>query len=81
MIEIPSEALLEVWEMVSDNVPSSKKNDMAMRFLKIFTDHDVDLDDLSDLKGEDEHIDHAFDQLEGDSEDFDDFGESEEYED
>jgi hypothetical protein len=73
MVEIPAESLIEIWEMVSDGVPTSKKNDLAVRFIGIFVDHDIDLSDLDDLKDHDEHLDHAFDHHAEDVEDQEDF--------
>lgn len=80
MIEIPSEALTEIWEMMSDGVSSSKKNELAMRFVKVFLDHEVELEDLSQMKGEDEHLDHALEQYE-EEEDLGDFPDEDLYED
>lgn len=80
MIEVPAESLIEIWEMVSDGLSSSKKNDMAVRFIKVFVDHEVELSDLSDLKGEDEHLDYAFEHFEK-YEDYEDIEEQDGYED
>jgi len=62
-MEISEHVLLETWELFSDFVPPGKKNDAAVRFLKIFIDADIDLDDLEELREEDEHLDYALDEL------------------
>ena len=75
-MEMLEELILELWEMFSEHLPASKRADLAVRYLKLLADHDIDLDELDDLKGEDEHIDHAFEQLanDEDNDDYDDHG-------
>ena len=65
-MEISDRALLEIWEMFSDYIPPGKKNDAAVKFLHIFIEHDVELDELEDIREEDEHLDYALDELSSD---------------
>jgi hypothetical protein len=78
-MEISEEVVLEIWETFMEHLPASKRNDLAMRYLKIFLDQDIDVSDLEDIRGEDEHIDHALDQFADDDRPYDD--EESEYED
>jgi hypothetical protein len=65
-LEITDRAILEIWEHFSDFIPLGKKNDAASRFLRILIDQDIELNDLEDLREEDEHIDYALDELKND---------------
>lgn len=68
--------LLDIWDLFSDHIQSSKKNDIAIKFFEILINNDIDLDDLEDLRGEDVNIDFALDHLDNSVID-----EEEEYED
>ncbi len=75
-MDLPESALLEIWEMFSEHLPASKRNDLAVRFVDILVSNDVDLSDLGEIRGEDEHLDHAFELLE-EEEGYDDESEHE----
>jgi len=62
-MEISDRTLLEIWELFTDYIPPGKKNDAAVKYLRIFTDQDIELEELEDLREEDEHIDYALDEL------------------
>ena len=62
-MEINAMVLLDIWDLFSDHIPSSKKNDIAIKFFEILINNDIDLDDLEDLRGEDSNIDFALDHL------------------
>jgi hypothetical protein len=62
-MEMNTDHVLEIWEMFSEYLPSARRNDVALRFLNYFVDNEMDLDSLEELRGQDEHIDHALDQL------------------
>jgi hypothetical protein len=79
-MEISEETVLDIWEVFVEHLPAAKKNDLAVRFLTILVDQEVDLSDLEDIRGEDEHLDHAFDQLLDDQDDPEDYGDDDEYE-
>ena len=59
-MEITEENILEIWEMFCELIPASKRNDLAIRYIKLILDQDIELSDLEDIRGEDEHLDHAF---------------------
>lgn len=62
-MEINAMSLLEIWDLFSDHIPSARKNDAAIKFLEILLDNELDLEDLEDLRGEDDMIDVALDHL------------------
>lgn len=70
-MEISEESVLEIWEVFVDHLPASKRNDIAVRFIKILMDQDIGVDDLDNLRGEDEHMDHALDHFSDETPDYD----------
>lgn len=66
-MDINETSLLEIWEVFCDFIPPAKRNDVAVKFLNIFLDQDVELGDLEEIRGEDEHIDNALDELSNES--------------
>lgn len=62
-MELTAANLLEIWDLFSDYVPSAKKNDTAIKFVKTLIDQDVDIKDLEELRGEDDNLDYALDSF------------------
>jgi hypothetical protein len=72
-MEINDRTILEIWELFSDYIQPAKRNDVAVKFLKIFLESDdVGIEDLLDLREEDENLDYALDELGSDHEGYDD---------
>ena len=65
-MDIAESTVLEIWDLFSDLVPAAKRNEVAVKFLRVFVDQDISLADLDDARGEDEYLDHAFDELSND---------------
>lgn len=61
-MEISEASVLEVWNLFNDFVPPAKRNDFAVKYLKVFLD-DIEISELENLRGEDEHLDYALDDL------------------
>lgn len=61
-MEISEASVLEGWNLFYDFIPPAKRNDFAVKYLKIFLD-DIEISELEDLRGEDEHLDYALDDL------------------
>lgn len=66
-MDITVAGLLELWDLFSDYVPTGKKNDIAVKFVKILIDQDIEITDLEELRGEDDHLDYALDSFAGSS--------------
>jgi hypothetical protein len=77
-MEIADRTVLEIWELFTDYIQPGKKNDAAVRYLRIFLEQDIELGDLEDLREEDEHIDYALDELKNDLDE--DYADDTEYE-
>lgn len=70
-MDIAETTVLELWNLLSDYTTIAKRDEAAMRFLKILIDDELELSDLEDLRGEDEYLDRAFEQLDEDTIDLD----------
>ena len=66
-MDIPESTILEIWDLICDSVPVNKRNDTALRLLRIIVEQDVDVADLDEIRGEDEHLDFALDELSEDT--------------
>ena len=63
MMEISEEVILNIWEIFYEYLPASKRNDAAVRYLKILLNQDIEISDLDGIRGEDEHLDYAIERL------------------
>lgn len=72
-MDVSSSLLLEVWEAISDTLPNGKREDMARKLIKIFTDNGMDIDDLESIKGEDDYLDSVMEGLYNTESDHDDY--------
>lgn len=81
-MEITNDNILEIWEIFGENMQAARRNDVALRFINWLVDNDVELESLEELRGQDEHLDFAIDQLqmENNDEEYDDNEEFEDYE-
>jgi hypothetical protein len=72
-MEISDASVLEIWNLFYDlldhKVSSTKRDDLAVKYIRIFLENDIDLSEFEDLRGEDGHLDHAFDELDDPTED------------
>ena len=51
-----NEMIVEVWEVIRDVVPAAKREDAALRLLKVFEEHGFD---INEIEGEDSILDEA----------------------
>lgn len=80
-MELSNDNILEIWEMFGENVQASRRNDIALRFIEYLIDNEIEKESLDELRGHDEHIDYALDQLELEDSDREYDEDSEEYSD
>lgn len=71
-MEINASCVLEIWDFFSEYVPTGKRNEAAIKYLKLFLDQDVESEEFDEIRGEDVHLDNALDSLTGGSHDLDD---------
>ena len=72
-MNIKPELLLETWELMTEFVPTAKKEDAVNKLIKIFEDYDLDTEELASIRGEDHALDAAIDALIGESEHEEDY--------
>jgi hypothetical protein len=73
-MEVNATLILDVWELISECLPTNKKEDVAIKLIKIFIDKGFEQDDLESIKGEDLYLDSAIDSFnEGEFEESDDY--------
>ena len=77
-MDITSESVLEMWEMFSEHLPPAKRDQIATRFIKILLDQEISIADFENIRGEDEHLDSAFEHFDEDVDES--YGDDEEYE-
>lgn len=62
-MELDAKTVLDLWECVKEFVPANKREELAISFLTVFVDNDVEIEDLEDLKGADHDLDNALDDV------------------
>lgn len=55
-----STLIIETWEVVRDYVPSGKRTDVAMSFLRCFEEYGFEPSDLEDIIDEDDSLTAAY---------------------
>jgi hypothetical protein len=73
-MEIDAKTVADLWETIKEYVPAAKREELAVAFLTVFQDNDVDIEDIEELKDVDDDLDSALSEL------FDDELDEEEYE-
>lgn len=61
-----SSLVLELWLMFKEYVPVKNRQDVADHYGKILADHDIYLNDLDDVAGEDNYLDNVIRQQNAD---------------
>lgn len=72
-MEIDAKTVADLWETVKEYVPANKREELALAFLTVLVDNDVDIEDYEDLKDVDDDLENAINEL------FDDGYEDEDY--
>ena len=72
-MEIDAKIIAELWETVKDLIPAGKRDDVALEFIGVFEENDVEIHDLDSLRGADDSLDSALDELYGDVDIDDDY--------
>ena len=62
-MDLVASVVLDIWELVIEYIPSSRKEDVANKMIKIFADKGLDEDDFKSIKGEDTYLDAAIDNF------------------
>ena len=62
-MDLDSSLVLDLWELVVEHIPTSKKEDVANKLVMIFADKGLDSSDFDAIRGEDNHLDLAIDNF------------------
>ena len=62
-MNIESKLILEIWESVRDAIPPAKRIDVAQQHLRFFEEYGFEIEEMSDILGEDKVLDEAFKTL------------------
>lgn len=67
-----SKAIAEIWDLVRDHIPSSRRLEIAIAMLRSFEEYGFDSRDMQDILDEDVYLSRAFADLYGDDEEEED---------
>ena len=65
MTEMSEDQLIDLWDIFSEYVPKTNKEQLAMQYVKWCQDNGVEEDVLYALGGEDPYLEEAVDDLQG----------------
>jgi hypothetical protein len=72
-MEIDAKTVSEIWESIRDHIPAKAREDVITGILEILEENDVEIEGLDELKGVDDDMDKALDQVFGDVDADDDY--------
>jgi hypothetical protein len=75
-MDIDESVVVEIWNMMIDHIPANQRNAYALKYINIFMDNEVELSELNSIRGDDEHLDYAIEEIE--TEQYEDIDEEEE---
>jgi hypothetical protein len=64
-MEIDAKTVADLWETVKEYVPANKREELALSFLEVFVNNDVDIEHMEDLNGVDDNLDTALAEVFG----------------
>ena len=72
-MEIDAKTVMNLWECVKEYVNANKREELAVSFLTVLVDNDVEITDLEELHGVDDDLDSALEEVFEDEFDEDDY--------
>ncbi len=72
-MEIDAKTVSDLWETVREYVAANKREELALAFLNVFVDNDVEIEDLEDLRDIDDDLDAALQEVYEDELDDEDY--------
>jgi hypothetical protein len=64
-MEIDAKTVADLWETIKEYVPANKREELALSFLEVFVNNDVDIEHMEDLNGVDDNLDTALAEVFG----------------
>lgn len=68
-MELNTSVIIDIWEIIAENVPNSRKEELSTKLISIFAKEGVEKSDFNAILGEDEYIDSAVEHYFSDEED------------
>jgi hypothetical protein len=62
-MEIDAKTVADLWETIKEYVPANKREELALAFLEVFVDNDIEIEDIEDLHGVDDNLDTALEEV------------------
>lgn len=62
-MELDAKTVADLWETVKEYVPVNKREELALAFITVLVDNDVEISDYEDLKDVDDDLESAIDEL------------------
>ena len=68
-MELNTSVIIDIWEIIAENVPNSRKEELSTKLISIFAKEGVEKSEFNAILGEDEYIDSAVEHYFSDEED------------
>lgn len=68
-MELNTSVIIDIWEMIAENVPNSRKEELSTKLVSIFAKEGFEKNDFNAILGEDDYIDSAVEHYFADDED------------
>lgn len=70
-MEIEMSLVLDMWELINENVPTGRKDEIATKFVSILVNQGMERSHFDSIYGEDDYLDNAVDNFFADDRDDD----------
>jgi hypothetical protein len=71
-MELHASTVVEIWESIRDLIPVKQRSGAILSILEILVENDVNIEDQDELKGVDDDMDDALEEVFGDEDEDDD---------
>jgi hypothetical protein len=68
-MDVDTSVIIDLWEVIAENVPNSRKEELATKLVSIFAKEGVEKNEFNSILGEDDYIDNAVEHYFSDEED------------
>lgn len=68
-MDVNISVIIDLWEMIAENVPNSRKEELSTKLISIFAKEGVEKSEFNAILGEDDYIDNAIEHYFADEED------------
>ena len=70
-MDINTSVIIDIWEVIAENVPNSRKEELSTKLISIFAKEGVEKTEFNAIMGEDDYIDSAIEHYFSDEEEED----------